>query len=64
MKATLKGYNDSQIRARIIEQYGPPGTKKSPGATYGIVDDMWQAAGIAETVRRGGYKPYVFSFDK
>jgi hypothetical protein len=64
VKSTIKGRNDSEIRTRLIEQFGPPGTKKKPGKTYGVVADMWAALALAETVRRGGYKPYVFSYDK
>ena len=64
VKSTLKGRNDSEIRTRLIEQYGKPGTKSAPGPTRGIVADMWAAFALAETVRRGGYKPYVFSYYK
>lgn len=64
VKSTIKGRNDSEIRTRLIEQYGKPGTKKNPGATYGVVKDAWAAMALAETVRRGGYKPYIFSFNK
>jgi len=64
VKSTIKGRNDSEIRTRLIEQYGKPGTKKEPGATRGIVADMWAAFALAETVRRGGYKPYVYSYNK
>lgn len=64
VKSTIKGRNDSEIRTRLIEQFGPPGTKKKPGKTYGVVADMWAALALAETVRRGGYKPYIFSYDK
>lgn len=64
VKSTIKGRNDSEIRTRLIEQYGKPGTKSAPGPTRGIVADMWAAFALAETVRRGGYKPYVFSYYK
>jgi hypothetical protein len=64
VKSTIKGRNDSEIRTRLIEQFGLPGTKKKPGKTYGVVADMWAALALAETVRRGGYKPYIFSYDK
>ena len=40
---------DSHIRSKMIEVYGPPGTKKNPGPTYGITQDCWQALGLAET---------------
>lgn len=64
VKSTIKGRNDSEIRTKLIEQYGKPGTKSAPGPTRGIVADMWAAFALAETVRRGGYKPYVFSYNK
>lgn len=64
VKSTIKGRNDSEIRTRLIEQFGPPGTKKKPGKTYGVTSDCWAALALAETVRRGGYKPYIFSYDK
>jgi hypothetical protein len=64
VKSVIKGRNDSEIRTQLIEQYGKPGTKKEPGATRGIVADMWAAFALAETVRRGGYKPYVYSYNK
>lgn len=64
VKSVIKGRNDSEIRTKLIEQYGKPGTKKEPGATRGIVADMWAAFALAETVRRGGYKPYVYSYLK
>ena len=64
VKSTIKGRNDSEIRSKLIEQYGPPGTQKSPGPTRGIVADTWAAMALAETVRRGGYKPYVYSYNK
>jgi hypothetical protein len=39
--------NDKDIRAKMIEIYGRPGTKTSPGVTYGFKDDLWQALGLA-----------------
>lgn len=51
--------NDSTIRASLIDDFGPPGTKKSPGATFGISADVWAALALAETVRRGDFKVYV-----
>ena len=38
---------DSNIRAALIDKYGPPGTKKAPGVTYGLSGDMWSAFAIA-----------------
>ena len=56
--------NDANIRARLIDLYGPPGTKKAPGATYGITADVWAALALAETVRSGDYRPYVPSNER
>jgi hypothetical protein len=41
--------NDATIRARLIDLYGPPGTKKSPGRTHGIKGDAWAALAVAAT---------------
>lgn len=41
--------NDTNIRVALIDRFGPPGTKKSPGATYGISKDVWSALAIAVT---------------
>ena len=38
---------DANIRAALIDKYGPPGVKKSPGVTYGLSGDMWSAFAIA-----------------
>lgn len=38
---------DANIRQALIDKYGPPGTKKSPGATYGLKSHLWQAFAIA-----------------
>lgn len=40
---------DSNIRQALIDLYGQPGTKKQPGATYGISKDVWSALAIATT---------------
>lgn len=50
---------DSNIRTALIDLFGPQGTKKSPGPTYGISKDVWAALALAETVRSGNYRPYV-----
>ena len=47
--------NDSNIRAALIDRYGPGkekaiGTKKSPGALYSIKGDEWAALAVALTV--------------
>jgi hypothetical protein len=38
--------NDAAIRQRLIDLLGPPGKKASPGKTYGISGDEWQALGV------------------
>ena len=38
---------DSNLRQALIDKFGEPGTKKSPGFTYGISKDVWSAFGIA-----------------
>jgi len=38
---------DANIRASLIGKYGPPGTKKAPGLTYGLKGDLWSAFAIA-----------------
>jgi hypothetical protein len=38
---------DSNIRQAVIDRLGAPGTKRSPGKTYGISKDMWSALAIA-----------------
>ena len=40
---------DSNIRQALIDRFGPPGTKRDPGATYGISKDVWSALAIAVT---------------
>lgn len=37
---------DTNIRQALIDKYGPPGTKKNPGKTYGISNDLWSALAI------------------
>lgn len=39
--------NDSAIRAKMIELYGPVGTSKEPGPLYGLKNDEWQALAVA-----------------
>ena len=38
---------DPNVRQALIDYYGPPGTKKAPGVTYGIKKDIWSALAIA-----------------
>jgi len=40
---------DGNVRQALIDRYGPQGTKKSPGATYGISKDVWSSLAIATT---------------
>lgn len=42
---------DSNIRQALIDRYGEPGTKKSPGKLYGFAADMWSALAIALTAK-------------
>ncbi len=38
---------DSNVRQALIDRFGPPGTKKLPGATFGLKKDLWSAFAIA-----------------
>lgn len=40
---------DANIRQALIDKFGPPGTKKAPGGTYGISGDCWAALAVAVT---------------
>ncbi len=40
---------DPNIRQALIDKFGAPGTKKQPGATYGISGDLWSALAVAVT---------------
>ena len=40
---------DGNIRQSLIDKLGAPGTKKQPGATYGISGDCWAALAVAVT---------------
>lgn len=55
---------DANIRAALLDLFGPQGTKKSPGPTYGISADVWSALAIAETFRSGDFTPYLLSSEK
>lgn len=39
--------NDSDVRRALIDRFGEPGTKKHPGALYGVSGHCWQALGLA-----------------
>lgn len=38
---------DANIRQALIDRFGAPGTKKAPGALYGIHGDEWAALAVA-----------------
>jgi hypothetical protein len=40
---------DSNVRQALLDRFGPPGTKKEPGFTYGIAKDLWSALALAVT---------------
>lgn len=40
---------DANVRAALIERYGPVGTKSNPGPFYGVAGHIWSAAGVAVT---------------
>jgi hypothetical protein len=51
------GAKDSHVREALIDRFGPPGTKKNPGALYGVTGDMLSALAVAVTfqdLRTGG----------
>ncbi len=37
---------DSNIRQVLIDRFGAPGTKKSPGKLYGVKKDIWAALAV------------------
>lgn len=38
---------DANIRQALLDRWGPQGTKKAPGPTYGISKDVWAALAVA-----------------
>lgn len=38
---------DANIRQALIDRFGPPGTKKQPGALYGVKSHVWAALAVA-----------------
>lgn len=50
---------DANVRQALIDRYGPQGTKKKPGPTYGLSGDMWAALAVA-TAYADGAKLYSF----
>lgn len=43
---------DANIRQSLIDVYGAPGTKKTPGGTFGISGDKWAALAVATAAQR------------
>lgn len=43
---------DKNVNQRLADLWGPKGTKKAPGPTYGMAGDMWAALGVGATVRQ------------
>lgn len=39
---------DGNIRQALIDKHGAPGTKKAPGATYGVSGHLWAALAVAD----------------
>lgn len=40
---------DPNVRAALIERFGPPGVKNKPGLLYGIKTHIWSALSVAVT---------------
>lgn len=38
---------DANIRQALIDRFGAPGTKKAPGALYGVTSHCWAALAVA-----------------
>ena len=38
---------DPAVRQALIDRLGPPGTKKTPGRTYGVSSHAWRALAVA-----------------
>jgi len=43
------GAKDAEVRAAMIKKFGPTGTKKNPGGTYGFSSHAWSALAVAVT---------------
>ncbi len=41
---------DPNVRQALIDRLGAPGTKKAPGATYGVASHAWAALAVAVVV--------------
>lgn len=42
---------DRNVRQALIDIFGPPGTTKNPGGTYGVTSHAWAALAVAVTAR-------------
>ena len=42
-------WGDPDVRTKLIEKLGPPGTKKAPGPTFGVKSHAWSALAVAVT---------------
>ncbi len=42
---------DANIRQALVDIYGPPGTKKAPGGTYGVKTHVWPALAVWHVAR-------------
>lgn len=42
---------DPNIRAALIDRFGPPGTKKEPGTTYLLKKHLWSAFAVAVMIQ-------------
>ena len=42
---------DANIRQALIDRLGPPGSKKSPGPTFGVTSHAWAALAVAVTAQ-------------
>lgn len=56
-RSSVKGA-DAHIRQALIQRYGPPGTKKEPGRTYGVSRDAWAALAVVTAYLEGGNVPF------
>jgi hypothetical protein len=45
---------DANIRTALLDIFGPQGSKKNPGPTFGISADVWSALAVAYTFREEG----------
>lgn len=48
---------DANVRQRLIDLYGAPGTKAKPGGTYGVRSHIWSAMAVAVTALEMAQRP-------